>query len=107
MRPPPGAGDELTRLVKQLGIAKTRGCGCAEMAREMNALGIEGCRAKRDELAARLRAKSKEYAWTDWASAAANAAVIGLALRLNWSDPFPGLIDLAIESTTRIGPPGG
>ena len=62
----------------------------------------------RDELAARLRTKAAEYGWGDWATAAVRAAALGLAARLNWADPFPALIDLAIERATadRLPPAG-
>jgi phage/plasmid primase-like uncharacterized protein len=94
---PHGPGTELAAVFKQLGIKPKAGCGCKELAREMNALGVDGCRRECDSLAAKLRSRAALFEWQEKVTAAVKAATSGLATRLNWRDPFPGLVDLAIE----------
>lgn len=103
---PTGPGTELRKLFAVLRVKPKKGCGCVAMAREMDALGVDGCRAKRDELAERLRSKSDKWGWTEKAAAALRAAKSGLAFQLeNWSDPFPSLVDLACDRAERQGQP--
>jgi hypothetical protein len=94
---PHGPGTALAAVFKQLGIKRKSGCGCREMIREMNALGVDGCRRERDSLAARLRSRAALFEWQEKAVAAVKAAASGLALRISWADPFPGLVDLVIH----------
>jgi len=95
--PPSGPGSDLAAIFTELRLKAKPGCGCAELVRQMNALGAEGCRRERAALAARLRAKAHLWGWSEQAAAAARAAASGLAFRLDWRDPFGSFIDLAIE----------
>jgi hypothetical protein len=61
----------------------------------MNEAGIDGCKARRDEFAQRLRDKQHLWGWAEKAAIYARAVSIGLVL--NPLDPFPGLVDEAIR----------
>lgn len=92
-----GVGSEVSAILSSLGIAAESCGGCREMIRRMNAWGVEGCREHRDEILARLREKTAESAWGLKLKAAAIALVNGLAFKLDWLDPSPGILDEAIR----------
>lgn len=94
---PQGPGTELKKILESLGVTPTANCACNQRAEEMNNLGVEGCRAKRDEIAGWLREGSSAWGWREKLAAAASAVAQGLAFRLNVLDPYPGLVDEAIR----------
>lgn len=49
-------GDALKTRLDSLSIYTSGGCACRSLAKEMNDLGLERCRLKRDELAAKVKA---------------------------------------------------
>ena len=89
---PPGPGDHLAAIFRQLHLEEKPGCGCAALRAKMNRLGVAGCREKIAELAAELEAKSALYGWGEQAAAGARALWAGL---VNWSDPWAGLVEEA------------
>jgi hypothetical protein len=95
-----GPGTELKSLLKQLGIAENPTCDCNAKAAQMDAWGIAGCREHFDEIVGWMRDGQQGWGWKDKLAAAAKAVTSGIAFQVNWSDPFPGLITLAIERAT-------
>ena len=63
----------------------------------MNRWGVAGCQEHRDAILARLRQKSAEATWAMKITAAIGAAQTGLAAKVNWLDPAPGILDEAIR----------
>lgn len=92
-----GPGTELMKLMNSLGIKKKAGCGCAAKAEEMDRWGVAGCRQRREEIAGWLRENAKERGWMEKAKAAALATAQGIAFRLDLSDLYGSLVDLAIQ----------
>lgn len=91
-----GPGSELKAIIAELSIAPLKGCGCEAMARKMNEWGVAGCREHHAEIVDQLRQGAAKTGWLAKLAAARAAAASGLALRLNWLDPIPSLVDLAI-----------
>lgn len=101
-RPPPGPGSMLARILAELGVKPTKKCGCKKFAAKMDRLGVEGCQARRIELARALQEKSGEFGLTDFLSAGLAVIKSGMALRINPLNPFLSLVDLAIERATAL-----
>lgn len=95
--PPDSVGTEFMLLTQELGLRDKAGCNCAALRVEMNKLGIDGCKQHRDRLIGELRANAEKYGIGEKAIAAARAVTSGLAARINWIDPLPGLFDEAIR----------
>ncbi len=91
-----GVGSHLWRLLSGLGIEHKQTCDCLSLARRMNDLGPECCRAERDSLAAEMRANAGNYGWGEAVTAAVRAVTSGLAWRLNPLDVYGSLLDEAI-----------
>jgi hypothetical protein len=101
----PGVGDTLREIFRHLRFKAKEGCGCAEMIREMNQLGPDGCEKNMECFVRKLR-KSYETTTTTEAVCGAFAAVTsGLAFKLDWTDPIPSLVRLAIERSRQPTPP--
>jgi hypothetical protein len=92
-----GPGTELKKLLADLGISMSADCGCKAMAKKMNVWGVAGCREHHGKIVAHLKQAAERREWhRKWsASVLVNTAFVGL--RVNWLDPIPGLVDLAIE----------
>lgn len=97
-----GYGTELHKLLDSLGIQPSKSCNCAEMIRRMNAWGGGGCLDHLEEIVAHLRTAYKETSWTDRRRAELAALTTGLAWEIDWRDPLPSLVRLAVE---RARPP--
>jgi hypothetical protein len=97
-----GPGTELTKLLADLGVSMKSDCGCKAMAKKMNVWGVDGCREHTHQIVAHLRRAAAKRDWHQkWsASVLVNAAFVGL--RVNWLDPIPGLVDLAIQRAERL-----
>lgn len=81
-------GDALKAQLDKLSIYTAGGCGCRSLAKEMNELGLERCRLKRDELAAKVKA---------------TAAGMGYAHQS--LDHFAGVVDAALDdAAASLGP---
>lgn len=92
-----GPGSELRAILKELGIQEKPKCGCTERAAAMDLLGVEGCRRRFDDIVGWMREAQDKYSWGDRLKAAGNAAASGLAFKVNWLDPLPGLVEEAIR----------
>lgn len=93
-------GDELHAIYESLTVKTKGGCKCKARITEMNAIGSAGCRARFDEIVGWQREGMQEYTWTERATAAWHMLTTGLAAEIgpmNWTDPFPALVDLAIK----------
>lgn len=94
---PPGPGTELGRLLLSLGLKKESGCGCGKLRDAMNNWGVEGCREHREAILAQLRKSQERLGWVEKLKAGAMAVKTGLAFKLDWGDPAPGLLDEAVR----------
>lgn len=92
-----GPGTELAAMLREMGIQSAASCDCRAKAAIMDQRGVDGCRATRDEIAGWLRDGATRWRWPDKIAAAIGAARRGFAHRLNPIDPYPGLVDVAIE----------
>lgn len=88
-----GPGTELKRLFASLGVTGKPGCGCREVAAEMDRLGVVGVRAGLERLAGILREKAKEKGWMEKTKIALRATIRGIVL--NPFDVYGSLIELA------------
>lgn len=92
-RPAAGPGAELAALLHSLGLAAC--LTCQARARQMDAWGTAGCRARRAEIAGWLRAAAAGMSGAAQAWAALRAAASGLAWRLDPADVYGSLVDEA------------
>lgn len=90
---PPGPGSVLRAVLAEWGVPRPPGCRCDERAAQMNAWGVDGCRARRAEIAGWLRAEWAALPPAARLAAAARALAAGFVHPL---DPFGALVDLAI-----------
>jgi hypothetical protein len=106
--PEQGPGAELKQILESIGIRPIQPgkaadgsgqgqCRCDAFAEQMNRWGVAGCRAHFLRIVAKLQTTAAEYGWGDKLKAAAMAVTNGLAFRINWLDPFPGLVEEAIR----------
>jgi hypothetical protein len=94
---PHGPGIELTKIFKALGATPVKGCDCARLAKQMDEWGVDGCQEHREEILARLGKNYKQFTLTDKMKAAVLSWPSGIATKIKWSDPLPGLLDLALS----------
>lgn len=94
--PPPGPGTQLKAILAELGI-KPEGCGCNELAYQMDVWGVDGTRLNAERILTQLRAEWTKRGWLEAGSVAAKAIAAGLAFRVNPFDPAPGLLNEAIR----------
>lgn len=92
-----GPGTELSALLEGLGIVPAPSCDCKAKAQKMDAWGVEGCLAHREEIIGWMRDGQERWGWKERLKAAAKAVTSGLAFQLNPLDPFPGIIDECIR----------
>lgn len=78
-----GPGTELHKLLQAMGVRPTRGCGCEEFARQMDAWGVEGCRQRREEILDRLVHEAEKRTFLGWLPFKRQMAsrILDLALR--------------------------
>lgn len=55
-----GPGTKLGSIFKALGFNESEGCGCGELAQQMNVWGVDGCRENEDVILLFLEAKARE-----------------------------------------------
>jgi hypothetical protein len=92
-----GPGTELHKIFDSLGIVPRKSCDCAAMTARMNGWGPDGCEANMAEIKLHL---SKAYAGqplVERLRVKTAAVTSGLAFEINWLDPIPSLVRLAIE----------
>lgn len=97
-----GPGAELGKLLKSIGISDTPSCDCRAKRAQMNRWGVAGCTANREQIVTWMREGSERWGYAAKLRAAAAAAGTGLAFQLNWLDPYPSLVDLAIAKAREI-----
>ncbi len=109
-----GPGTELKKMLADLGVEPSPSCDCNGKALQMDLWGVEGCRANFDTIVGWMRDGQDRWGWKEKLAIAAKAVVSGLAFKLNWTDPFPGLIEEAItraemspSSRATFGPSSG
>lgn len=88
---PPGPGTKLKELLAEIGVKDDGGCGCRAYAAQMDAWGVDGCRARRAEIVARLKEQWERLGWWDRVKTGVRTVrACGL------SDPAGELVDRAI-----------
>jgi hypothetical protein len=98
MLPPTGGpGAELKTLLAEMGVTEQSGCGCGSRALQMDAWGVEGCKARRAEIVAWLAEQQKARGWGATLAAGLKAITSGLAFSLDPLDPLGSLVDEAIR----------
>ena len=101
-----GPGTELKALLAALGVEEKPNCDCNAKSLQMDLWGIAGCREHFDEIVGWMREGQGRWGWAEKMAIAAKAVATGLAFKVNWADPFPGLIEEAIrraESNSLTG----
>ena len=92
-----GPGTELLQILAGLGIASTPDCPCKARARQMDEWGVCGCIDHRSEIIAWLSESASGVGWAAKLWTLPMAVKSGVALKVNWLDPIPGLVDMAIQ----------
>lgn len=100
-----GPGTELKKILATLGITHQPGCDCNAKAIQMDQWGVAGCRENFDTIVGWMRDGATRWGWAARLKAGAKAVTSGLAREINWSDPFPSLITLAIERAAKVSGP--
>ena len=97
--PPPGPGTAMKALLVKLGMAEqTEDCNeCNRRALQMDVWGVAGCKEHRHEIIGWLRIEESRKPWWQKRHAEMRAVLSGVAFQLNWDDPIPSLVDLAIH----------
>jgi hypothetical protein len=97
-RPPRGGpGTELQALTASLGLKPIAGCQCRARAHQMDEWEVSGCLVHFDEIVAWMREAYNAASWAQKWRAKGNAVFSGLALEIDWQDPLPDLVTLAIR----------
>lgn len=110
--PTPGPGDELKLMLGDIGIEAVDGCSCRAKMQQMNVWGVDGCRQHFNEIVGFMKDGAKSFGWEEplrikaegqkagiWQKIGwgLKAAASGVAFKVNWLDPFPGLVTEAIR----------
>ena len=103
-----GVGSEFKKLCSQLAIDMPPNCTCNALCRTMDEMGPEGVRASKEQLAGQIKANADNWGWTgklaQFAKAGPKALLSGLAFKVNWLDPIPGMLDVAITRAEKNPP---
>jgi hypothetical protein len=110
-----GPGTELKAMLESVGIVAPPACDCNAFMKQMDVWGIDGCREQFDAIVERLRKKSDDWGWTkvftdksketeenhqltmaEKIKIGIKTFTTGLAWKVNWLDPYPGLAEEAI-----------
>lgn len=89
-------GEALMGLLADLGISPTEDCDCHEKAALMDAWGVAVCRLRRDVIVQWLRDGEVRWRWRGRLRHILRHAT-SLAFKVNWLDPYPGLVDEALR----------
>lgn len=98
-----GPGTELAKMLADVGIEPPANCSCKATMREMDELGVEGCREKKQVFVDRIKENAEKWGWGKLstmhtlAGVGVKSMLSGLAWKVNWLDPFPGLVEEAIK----------
>lgn len=97
-KPPEGPGTELETINREcFGIEPNDACNCKGKIKQMDAWGVAGCRKNYWTIVGWMKDGEKDFGWTDKISAMAGALTSGIAFRIKWSEPWPGIITEAIN----------
>lgn len=89
------------KMLHSFGIKPTSCAGeCEAMRRQMDAWG-EQCDQHLPEIVGHLRKAYKATSWASLTAASMAALTTGLAFQLDWTDPIPSLVKLAIARARR------
>lgn len=91
------AGNHLKRMLAQLGLNASKGCGCEWKVSAMNRYGDEWCRRHRARLVSGMRAAMKALGWDDIVTAATLSVTTGLGLYIDLDDVAGSLFDEAVR----------
>lgn len=115
---PHGPGTELKAMLAEIGINPSSNCSCNANARRMDELGVDGCREHFNEFVQVVRENAERWGWQKPTSNRAEhfagsqdkqmtlaeklavgwrSVMSGVAFKVNWLDPYPGLIEEAIR----------
>lgn len=89
-------GSEFSRIATTLGFVPD-GCNCDDVMLMMNQLGADGCEREFAVIVPRIKANAAILNWTAKILPAMRAVASGLAFRVNWTDPIPDFVSLAIS----------
>lgn len=122
-----GPGTELKAMLSSVGINPGAGCGCHQKMRQMDEWEINGCIVHRDTIVGWLRENAEKWGWAKAAedtiqknnlieatpeqaeavtkqlgtvqklAIAWRSFTTGLAFKVDWTDPYPGLVDESIR----------
>lgn len=94
-----GPGTELAAILSSIGIQSSTGCTCKKYMAAMDGWSVDGCKLKREVIVGRIRKKAEEWGWAKGLAGAAlhPVAALRLAAHVSWTDPIPGIVDLAIQ----------
>ena len=98
-----GPGTELKKILESVGVKPSPTCDCNAKALQMDMWGSAECTANFDQIVGWMKAGEERWGWTGKWKAAAKLAIKDpmLALTLDPSDPFPGLIKAAIKRAKK------
>jgi hypothetical protein len=96
-----GPGTELKALLASLGINPSPSCSCNARAADMDRLGVAWCKENTATILGWLREGTEEWGWGEAFRTRLKAGVLGLfrglAFKVNWADPMPGLVAEAVR----------
>lgn len=109
-----GPGTELKKIFVGVGINSSSTCACTTYMNQMDAWGDE-CEIRVDEIASHLKEQAEAWGWnsvitkdspealsiSDKVSIGWKSITSGLAFKLNWLNPYPGLVREAIKRSRR------
>ncbi len=98
--PEEGPGTELKAINDTIGIEEKPNCMCKGIRIEMDVLGVEGCIEHRERLVKMIQENSVNWNWSEKVQAAAKLATgpeWKLAWKLDLSDPYGSLFDIAVQ----------
>jgi hypothetical protein len=96
-----GPGTELKLLLSSIGINPTKECSCHDKILEMDMWGVQGCIDHRQQIIEDLRQGYLEWGWRSRLIYASKAVLTGAIFKIQWPDPFPGLVDQAIRNAAK------
>lgn len=96
-----GPGSELKILLRSFGVEPKAGCDCTAKQRQMDKLGVVGCRKKLDMIVGWMREGAARWKWDEMPAIAARAVVqepaLALKLGMHLNDPWPVIIEEVIK----------